>query len=155
MDSWGRVSAGDTRNQGKILLDGLGILSVDIPNGIQREWEILVFTKEVIEESAMKVGIAMGVAVCLLFGGCTRDEVPQEIDEAIQALQDAYMSNDRDVVPLTFRGTALRPRIPPDRETRRQGSTTTAKRTQVPNRRDRGYGRTKATGRRRPCTRRS
>ena len=46
----------------------------------------------------MKARMVIGVAVCFLFGGCMRNEVPPEIDEAIQALQDAYMSNDRDVV---------------------------------------------------------
>ena len=46
----------------------------------------------------MKVEMVIGVAACFLFGGCMRNDVPAEIEEAIQALQDAYMSNDRDVV---------------------------------------------------------
>ena len=46
----------------------------------------------------MKARMVIGVAGCVLFVGCMRDVVPPEINEAIQALQDAYMSNDRDVV---------------------------------------------------------
>jgi hypothetical protein len=46
----------------------------------------------------MKPKLITVVVGGFLLVGCTRDVVPPEINEAIQALQDAYMSNDRDVV---------------------------------------------------------
>ena len=46
----------------------------------------------------MKTKLMTAIVGGFLFAGCMRDVVPPEINEAIQALQDAYMSNDRDVV---------------------------------------------------------